>query len=353
MAGRDYYAELGVARDAAPEEIGRAFRKLAAKHHPDRNPGDKAAEEKFKALAGAYQVLNDPKARATYDRGGQAEVEAETGFRGFDNTEDIFSHFGDIFGDLFGDRVRRESAPERGGDFEAEITIPFAEAARGGRKTFTIAAPAACEACRGTGSSDGRPHPCPTCRGQGYVSRRARPSGGFFSVTNACPPCRGSGIDPASLCPRCGGRRFEARSRTIEVAIPPAVSDGTILKLRQMGAPGAQGGTPGDLLIHVRVGTDGPFSREGLNLRCEAAVDVATAILGGTIDVPLLEGKAEMTVPPGTQPGQQLRLGKQGLSDGGGVRGDLIVTIRVNIPRQVSEEERRLIEQLRSVGARS
>ena len=352
MAEHDYYADLGVAREATSEEIGRAFRKLAAKYHPDRNPGDKAAEEKFKEIAGAYNVLNDPKARATYDRGGQAEVEAETGFRGFDTTEDIFSHFGDIFGDLFGDRVRRESVQERGEDLETEITLTFVEAARGGKKTFTMAAPTACEACRGTGSSDGRPHPCPTCRGHGYVSQRASQSGGFFSVTKACTPCRGSGIDPSSMCPRCGGRRFETRPRTFEVSIPPAVSDGTILKLRQMGAPGMRGGPPGDLRIHIRVRSDGPFQREGLNLKCEMAVDVTTAVLGGKVAVPLLEGKAEMTVPPGTQPDQQFRLGGQGLLDGGGLRGDLIVTIRVRIPRQVSDEERRLFEQLRSAGVR-
>jgi molecular chaperone DnaJ len=352
MAERDYYAELGVARDATSEEIGHAFRKLAARYHPDRNPSDKAAEEKFKGIAGAYNVLNDPKARATYDRGGQAQVEAETGFRGFDTTEDIFSHFGDIFGDLFGDRVRRESAQERGEDLEAEITLTFEEAARGGKKTFTMTAPTACEACRGTGSSDGRLHPCPTCRGQGHVSQRARQSGGFFSVTTACPPCRGSGIDPSSICPRCGGRRFETRPRTLEVSIPSAVSDGTILKLRQMGAPGLRGGTAGDLRIHVRVRSDGPFQREGLNLKREVTVDVATAVLGGKVAVPLLEGKAEMTVPPGTQPGQQFRLGGQGLSDGGGLRGDLIVTIRVRIPHQVSDEERGLFEQLRSAEVR-
>lgn len=352
MGERDYYAELGVARDATSEEIGRAFRRLAARDHPDRNPGDKEAEARFKRVAEAYNVLNDPKARDSYDRGGQAKVEAETGFHGFDNTEDIFSHFGDVFGDLFGDRVRRQSAGERGEDYDVELTIPLEEAARGGKKSFTLNAPGACEACHGTGSSDGRPDPCPTCLGKGHVSQRARRAGGFFSLTTACPACRGSGVNPASGCPRCGGRGIETRARTIEVTVPPGVTDGTILRLKEMGAPGTRGGTSGDLRVHIRVRSEGPFEREGLDLRRDVAVDVLTAVLGGKVTIPLPEGTAEMTVPPGTQPGQQFRLGGQGLSNGGGRRGDLIVRVQVTIPRRIPDEERRLYEQIRSAGAR-
>jgi molecular chaperone DnaJ len=353
MAERDYYADLGVARDATPDEIGRAFRRGAAKVHPDRNPGDKAAEEKFKKIAEAYNVLHDPKARASYDRGGQAEVQADTGFRGFDTTEEIFSHFGDVFGGLFGDRVRRESQRERGGDYDVELTLTFEEAARGGKKTFTIDAPTACEQCHGSGSSDGRPHPCSVCEGKGYVSQRARQSGGFFSVTNPCSRCRASGVDPASVCPRCSGRRIETRPRTLEVSIPQAVNDGTVLRLKQMGAPGTGGGTPGDLRVHLRIRSEGPFQREGLNLTREVTVDLLTAVLGGKVDVPLLEGTAEMTIPPGTQPGQQFRLGGQGLTESGGQRGDLTVRIQVRIPRELSDSERLLFEQLRSAGVRT
>ena len=352
MADPDYYAELGVARDAGPEDIRRAFRKLAARYHPDRNPGDKSAEAKFKKIAEAYSVLDDAKARAAYDRGGPSEVEADTGFRGFNTTEDIFSRYGDIFGDLFGDRVRQEAAEEQGENYEVELSIPFEEAARGGNKTFTTNAPGACSACRGTGSSDGRPHPCQTCQGRGHVSQRARKAGGFFSVSTPCPACRGSGLDPGAACSRCGGGRIETRPRTIEVTIPPAVADGTVLRLRQMGAPGRQGGLPGDLLIHVRIQPGGPFERDGLNLKREVTVDLMTAVLGGKVDVPLLEGKAEMTVPPGTQPGQHFRLTGQGLSDGTR-RGDLVVTVRVTIPRRLSDEERQLFEKLRSSGTRS
>jgi len=351
MADSDYYAELGVARDAAPEDIRRAFRKLAAQYHPDRHPGDKAAEAKFKKFAEAYSVLDDPKARAAYDRGGQPQVEADTGFRGFNTTEDIFSRYGDIFGDLFGDRVRRGAAVEQGEDVDVELSIPFEEAARGGKKTFTTNAPGTCEACRGAGSSDGRPHPCPTCGGQGQVSQRARKAGGFFSVTTPCPGCQGGGVDPSAACLRCRGSGIETHPRTIEVSIPSAVSEGSVLRLRQMGAPGRRGGPAGDLLIHIRIQPGGPFEREGLNLKRAVTLELLTAVLGGKVDVPLLEGKAEMTVPPGTQPGQHFRLAGQGLTDGDR-RGDLIVTAQVRIPRELSDEERRLFEQLRNAGVR-
>lgn len=347
MAEPDYYAELGVARDAAAEDIRRAFRKLAAQYHPDRHPGDKAAEAKFKKIAEAYRVLDDPKSRAAYDQGGSSQVEADTGFRGFDTTEDIFSRYGDIFGDLFGNQVRRAASQEPGEDYEVELSIPFEEAAKGGKKTFSTNSPGVCDGCHGTGTSDGRPHPCLTCQGTGHVSQRARQAGGFFSVSTACPGCRGSGVDPASACPRCRGTRIETRTRAIEVTIPAAVAEGTVLRLRQMGAPGRQGGPPGDLRIHIRIQPGGPFTREGLHLKREVAVDLPTAVLGGKVEVPLLEGKAEMTIPPGTQPGQHFRLAGQGLSDGVH-QGDLIVTIRVEIPRQLTDEQRRLFEQLRT-----
>jgi len=347
MAETDYYADLGVARDAAADDIRRAFRKLAAQYHPDRHPGDKAAEAKFKKIAEAYRVLDDPKAKAAYDQGGSSQVETETGFHGFNTTEDIFSRYGDIFGDLFGNQVRREVEEEPGQDYEAELTVPFEEAARGGKKTFTLSLPGPCEPCRGSGTSDGRPHPCPKCHGSGHESRRARQAGGFFSVSSACPVCRGSGIDQAFVCPRCGGARVETRPRTVEVTIPPAVSEGTILRLRQMGAPGRKG-PPGDLHLHIHVQPGGPFQRDGLNLKRDLTVNLVTAVLGGKAEVPLLEGKAEMTIPPGTQPGQHFRLAGQGLFDGVR-RGDLIVTVQVQIPRGLSEEERRLFEQLRSL----
>ena len=346
MAERDYYEELGVSRNASSEEIGRAFRRLAAKHHPDRNPGDPQAEARFKRIAEAYNVLSDPKSRAAYDRGGAPQVEADTGFHGFDTTEDIFSRFGDIFGDLFGDRLRRRAAPARGEDYEVELPLPPQEAASGTRKTITVDLPTACETCGGTGARPGAPRECSACRGSGFVSRRAREAGGFFSVSTPCPQCGGSGIDPGATCPRCGGRGVEPRSRTIEVTIPPGTGDGTVLRLRGAGGAGMRGAASGDLRVRVRVPRAAP--RESLDVRREATVDLPTATLGGKVDVPLPAGTVEMTIPGGTQPGQQFRLAGQGQSDGAGRRGDAIVTIRVRIPTRLSDEERRILEEMRS-----
>jgi molecular chaperone DnaJ len=346
MAERDYYAELGVARDAPADEIGRAFRRLAAKHHPDRNPGDKQAEEKFKRIAEAYNVLSDAKSRAAYDRGGSRQVEADTGFHGFNTTEDIFSRFGDIFGDLFGERIRRQAGPRRGEDFEVDLSLDGEEAARGAKKTISVQLPSACGTCGGTGARPGADPTCPSCHGTGYVSRRAREAGGFFSVSNPCPRCSGSGIDPEAACPTCGGRGVEIRPRVIEVTIPPNTEDGTVLRLRGQGGPGPRGGTAGDLRVRVRVPQPAP--PEDLDVRREVAIDLPTATLGGTVDVVLPIGTVEMKIPAGTQPGQQFRLSRQGRADVSGRRGDAIITARVRIPTQLSDEERRHLEALRS-----
>jgi molecular chaperone DnaJ len=347
MVERDHYAELGVARDATNDDIGRAFRKLAAKYHPDRNPGDKQAEERFKRIAEAYNVLSDPKSRAAYDRGGSQQVEVDTGFHGFDTTEDIFSRFGDIFGDLFGERIRRRAAaPSRGEDYEVGIELTPEEATRGTRKTITVELPVACEVCGGTGARPGSSPTCPSCRGTGYVSRRAREKGGFFSVSTPCPRCSGTGVDPQAACPRCGGSGAERRPRTFEVTIPPRTTDGTVLRLRGMGAPGIRGAAPGDLRVRVRV-PSAPV-REDLDERREVGIDFATAALGGTVDVLLPTGTIEMKIPAGTQPGQQFRLPGQGRSDPSGHRGDAIVTARVRVPTTLSDEDRRLMEEWRA-----
>jgi molecular chaperone DnaJ len=346
MPERDYYAELGVSRDAPGEEIGRAFRRLAAKYHPDRNPGDKQAEEKFKRIAEAYNVLSDPKSRAAYDRGGSHQVEVDTGFHGFDTTEDIFSRFGDIFGDLFGERMRRRGPAARGTDYEVEITLTGEEAARGTVKTISVDLPSACETCGGTGARPGLSSECPSCHGTGYVSHRARETGGFFSVSTPCPRCSGSGVDPQAACPRCGGRGVELRPRVLEVTIPPSTDDGTVLRLRGMGGPGPRGVAPGDLRVRVRVPRPAPG--EDLEVRREVGIDLSTASLGGTVDVLLTTGDVEMTIPPGTQPGQQFRLSGQGRTDASGRRGDAIVTVRVLIPTHLSDDERRLLEEWRA-----
>lgn len=350
MAERDYYAELGVARTATPDEIKQAFRKLALKHHPDRNPGDKGAEERFKKIGEAYNVLSDPKARAAYDQGGTERVRADTGFGGFASTEDVFGRFGDLFGDLFGDRVWAEAAAERGADASVELPVSFEEAARGAGKTVTIELPATCEACRGAGAEGGAPERCARCRGTGLVNRRAREQGGFFSVSSACPACDGSGRTPQPACGRCGGRGTVPRARTLEIAVPAAVEDGTVLRLRGQGAAEPRGGPAGDLLARIRVAPHPQFAREGLHLKSRIAIDLATALLGGAVTVPLLLGRAEMTIPPGTQPGQVFRLAGKGLQGPDGATGDLLVSVHVDLPRRLSDEQKRLIEQFRRTG---
>jgi molecular chaperone DnaJ len=349
MINRDYYAELGVPRNASKDEIGRSFRKLAAKYHPDRNPGDKEAEDKFKKVAEAYQVLSDPKSREAYDRGGEERVQMDTGFRGFGSTEDVFSQFGDVFGDLFGDRVHaRRPPPERGHDLQMELQLSLEEAAAGGLRTFTIDAPSACDACRGTGTRGGAPVDCGTCRGSGYVNRRAKEHRSFFSVSSPCPGCGGSGRAPSSACEACGGTGTVVRPRTIELTIPPALEDGATLRVRGMGAAGSLLASAGDLWVSVRISKHPYFERDGLHLKRSIDVDLATALLGGKKTVPLLRGTAEMAIPPGTQPGQQFRLSGQGLRDAQGRSGDLIVTAQVKLPRDLTEEQKRVIRQLQS-----
>jgi len=346
MADRDYYADLGVSHDATSEEIGRAFRRLAAKHHPDRNPGDKQAEERFKRIAEAYNVLSDAASRGAYDRGGSKQVEADTGFHGFDSAEDIFSRFGDIFGDLFGDRMRRPSPARRGEDIEVDLPLTGEEASRGTVKTISVQVPVPCHVCGGSGARQGASPGCSSCHGTGYVSRRASQAGGFFSVSTPCPRCGGTGIDPQAACPHCAGSGVEVQPQTLDVTIPARTDDGTVLRLRGIGHPGPKGGTPGDLRVRVHVPS--PPSREALEVRREIELDVSTAALGGTVDVPLPRGTVEMRVPAGTQPGQQFRLSRQGLADASGKRGDAIVTAHVRIPTQLSDDERRLMEHLRA-----
>ena len=348
MAARDYYADLGVPRTATPDEIKQAFRKLALKHHPDRNPGDATAEERFKRIGEAYNVLSDPKARAAYDRGGEEQVRADTGFQGFQSSQDVFGRFGDVFGDLFGERVWRQQRPAaRGADLEVELSLSFEEAAEGGRKTVTLQAPTACSACGGSGAEGGAASPCPTCRGIGFVNRRARELQSFISVSTPCPDCRGTGR-AAAPCGRCGGEGVTTRARTLEVSIPAALEDGTVLRLAGMGAPGAQGGPPGDLLARVRVSPHPRFERDGLSLKSRVTIDLATALLGGRVDVPLLRGAAELSIPAGTQPGQVFRMAGQGLRDGQGRRGDLLIAVQVEIPRDLSDREKQLIRDFQA-----
>jgi len=350
LGEKDYYEALGVSHDATPDQIKRAFRKLALKYHPDKNKGNKEAEQRFKEIANAYAVLSDPEKRAAYDRRGTAGVE-DMGFHGFESTGDIFSSFGDVFGDLFANRYYREQQPERGADLTTELAVSFREAALGARRELSFTKPLPCRACEGTGSADRRPpQKCTSCNGTGRVSRQNARYGGFFSVSSPCPACGGAGMRVAAPCTTCSGSGAVQGPFHVTVTIPAGVESGATLRLAGKGEPGRRGGPAGDLLIRVSVTPDDVFEREGNNLRYKARVPFTTLALGGEVEVPTLRGQAKMRIPPGTQSGRTLRLGGQGIEGRAG-KGDLLVTVEADVPRDLSGRQRELLEELRKLGA--
>ncbi len=349
MSKRDYYDILGVSRTATDAEIKSSYRKQAMKHHPDRNPGDHAAEEKFKEAAEAYAVLADSEKRAMYDRFGHAGVSTAAG-AGFDPT--VFADFGDIlgglgdifgFGDLFGGG-RRRGGPQRGADLRYDLEITFEEAARGTETTIQIPRQESCESCNGSGSAPGSsPTTCPQCHGQGQV----RFQQGFFTVARTCPQCRGTGTFITKPCHTCRGAGRVTKERKITVKIPAGIATGQQLRLQGEGESGGGGGPAGHLYVVVHVQEHEFFRRDGLNLYCEIPVNFTTLALGGEIQVPTLDGHEIVKVPEGTSTGTTLRLRGKGMPDvGGRGKGDLFATVQVRTPRKLTKEQRRLIEQL-------
>ncbi|MGE5244528.1 MAG: molecular chaperone DnaJ [Betaproteobacteria bacterium] len=351
MSRRDYYEVLGVERTATDVEIKSAYRKLALKYHPDRNPGDHTAEEKFKECAEAYAILADADKRAAYDRFGHAGVSSAAGAgAGFDPTifadfSDILGGLGDIFGfgDLFGGG-RRRGGPQRGADLRYDLEISFEEAARGAETSIQIPRSETCEACQGSGAAPGSsPATCPQCRGQGQV----RFQQGFFTVARTCPQCRGAGKVITKPCQECRGAGRVSRERKITVKIPPGIATGQQLRLQGEGESGVGGGPPGHLYVVVHVQEHEFFRRDGLNLFCEIPVNFTTLALGGEIQVPTLDGTDSVKVPDGTQTGTTLRLRGKGMPDvNGRGRGDLFATVQVQTPRKLTKEQRHLLEQL-------
>lgn len=345
---RDYYEVLGVSRDAGEEEIKKAYRKLALQYHPDRNPGNKEAEEKFKEISEAYSVLSDPQKRAQYDQFGHAAFGDTGPFpSGFDFTAGFEDLFSDIFGDFFGTGRRRTRA-RRGEDLHYNLTLTFEEAVFGAEKKIKIPRQGSCDACHGTGSKPGTgARTCPTCRGRGQVSFQQ----GFFNVSRTCTHCQGQGRVISDPCAACNGAGRVRRLHTLNVRIPAGVDTGTQLKLRGEGESGSNGGPPGDLYVAIQVEPHPLFVREGSNVVCEVPITFAQAALGAEIEVPTLEGKVKIEVPPGTQSGKVFRLKGKGVREvGGHRRGDQLVRIIVEVPTRLTARQRELLKEFAACG---
>ncbi|RMF83265.1 MAG: molecular chaperone DnaJ, partial [Nitrospinota bacterium] len=334
---RDYYEVLGVSRDATPEEIKKRYRQLALQYHPDRNPGNKEAEEKFKEASEAYEVLRDPEKRRLYDLYGHEGLKG-TGFSGFSGFEDIFSSFGDIFEELFGfgTRTRTRHGPQRGADLRYDLEISFLDAAQGTETEIEIPKRVRCETCHGSRTRPGAsPVHCPTCQGRGQVIRTQ----GFFSVSTTCPRCRGEGIIITDPCPTCQGQGVVQKTKKILLKIPPGVDTGSRLRLSGEGEEGEWGGPPGDLYIILHVQPHEFFQREGNNILCQIPISFTQAALGAEIDVPTLNGSRPLKIPPGTQSGEVFVLRGEGIRDLRGYgRGDQLVEVVVKTPTDLSEE---------------
>jgi len=350
MSKRDYYEVLGVVKNASDGDIKKAYRKLAMKYHPDRNQGDaaKVAEEKFKEVKEAYEMLSDPQKRAAYDRFGHAGVDPNRGgmgagaegFGGFAET------FGDIFGDMFGQQQRGRGGRQvqRGNDLSYGMEITLEEAALGKDAQIRIPTWDTCETCHGSGARPGTSaKTCPTCGGAGQVHVRQ----GFFSVQHTCPHCRGSGKIIPEPCGTCGGGGRIKRQKTLEVKIPAGIDDGMRIRSSGNGEPSPNGGPPGDLYIEIRVKEHAIFERDGDDLHCKVPVGMVTAALGGEVQVPTLAGKAAIDIPEGTQTGKQFRLRGKGIK---GLRasypGDLYCHILVETPVKLTEYQRKLLRDL-------
>jgi molecular chaperone DnaJ len=353
VSKRDYYEVLGVARTADEVVIKSAYRKLAMQYHPDRNPGDKAAEDKFKEAAEAYAILADGEKRSLYDRFGHAGVSSAAGGGGFDPStfrgfEDLFGNLGDMFGlgDLFGGGGRR-GGPQRGADLRYDLEITFEEAARGTETSIQIPRHETCDTCKGTGAAPGTSATtCTQCRGAGQV----RFQQGFFTVARTCPQCRGNGRVIAKPCQTCRGSGRVARERKMSVKIPAGIATGQQLRLQGEGESGNGGGPAGHLFVVVHVQEHEFFRRDGLNLFCEISVNFTTVALGGEIEVPTLDGSETVKIHEGTQTGTTLRLRGKGMPDvNGGARGDLFATVQVRTPKKLSKEQRHLLDQLSKV----
>lgn len=346
MAKRDFYEILGVAKTASEDDIKKAYRKLAMKYHPDRNPDNKEAEEKFKEVKEAYEMLTNPEKREAYDRYGHAGVDPNMGGGGFGGGAGGFGDaFGDIFGDIFGGGRGRSSGPQvyRGADLRYNLEITLEQAAHGYETTIRVPSWDKCDTCHGSGAKPGtQPVTCTTCSGHGQV----RMQQGFFSIQQTCPKCHGSGKIIPEPCAACGGAGRIKRNKTLEVKIPAGIDNGMRIRSTGNGEPGTNGGPSGDLYVEIHIKPHPVFQREGDDLHCEMPISFAKAALGGEIEVPTLTGKVSFTVPEGTQTGKTFRLKGKGVKGvRSGYTGDLFCHVVVETPVKLTEKQKDLLRE--------
>jgi len=352
MAKRDYYEVLGVGKTAAQDEIKSAYRKLAFKFHPDRNPDDPEAEAKFKEAAEAYEILGNAEKRQTYDRYGHEGLNGQ-GYSGFTNSEDIFGAFSDIFGEVFGFSSAGRGGgnrPRPGADLRYNLDISFREAAKGTEVSITIPVEQPCEACHGTGAAPGSsPQTCPQCGGHGTMQQ----SQGFFRISVTCPQCHGSGRIISEPCPECMGRTTVIRDKDLKVRIPAGVDNNSRLRLRGEGEGGVNGGPPGDLYVVIHVAPDEMFERQGQNLIIGREITFVQAALGHRLEVPTLNEPVNLDIPKGTQSGEVFRLRGLGLPHLGSTHsGDLLVEVTVKTPIHLNKRQEALLKEFAEIEAK-
>ena len=350
MSKRDYYEVLGVAKGVDKKELKKAYRKVAMKYHPDRNPDDADAEEKFKEASEAYEILSDEQKRAAYDQYGHAGVDPSQGGGGFGGGAGGFSDiFGDVFGDIFGGGGRsggRRGGPQRGSDLRYSMSLTLEEAVKGCEKKITIPTLTSCETCDGSGAKPGTsPKTCTTCGGQGQV----RMQQGFFSVQQTCPACRGQGQIIEDPCNTCNGRGVKEETKTLSVKVPAGVDTGDRIRLSGEGEAGAMGGPAGDLYVQMDVKEHEIFHRDGHNLYCDVPISIVDAALGGELEVPTLDGRVKLKIPAETQSGRMFRLRGKGVTP---IRssspGDLLCRVQVETPVKLTEHQKKLLKEFQA-----
>jgi molecular chaperone DnaJ len=352
---RDYYKILGVERSATSDQIKKSYRKLAMQFHPDKNPGDKAAEDKFKEAAEAYGVLGDSDKRSRYDQFGHAAFQGGGGFGGggFENVEDIFSSFGDIFSDFFGmggmggGRSRSRTGPQRGADLRYMLEVELDQVITGTDKNLEFDTDEGCNRCSGLGSEPGtQPITCQTCGGRGQVIN----SQGFFQMATTCPACRGAGQVIKTPCKECRGQGRKSVTKKITVTIPKGVDNGTRLRVAGEGEGGLRNGPPGDLYVEIRVRPHKKYDRQGKDLLNKMSISYTQMLLGTEVEVETFDGKKLLTIPEGSQPGKILRLQGLGVPDiRGGSRGDICLRLDVEFPKKLKKQEEKLLRELAEV----